>query len=41
MNYLLELFPNFNFEDEPFHDTSPDVSGLSELDLVPLEFAVL
>ena len=26
MNDLLELFPNFNFEDEPFQDASPDVS---------------
>ena len=29
MNDLLELFPNFGFEDEPFHDASPDVSGQS------------
>ena len=29
MNNLLELFPNFDFEDEPFHDTSPDVSNQS------------
>ena len=27
MNDLLKLFPNFNFEDEPFHEASPDVSG--------------
>ena len=26
MNDLLELFPNFNFEDEPFQDAPPDVS---------------
>ena len=29
MNDLLALFPNFDFEDEPFHDASPDVSGQS------------
>ena len=29
MNDLLELFPNFDFEDQPFHDASPDVSGQS------------
>ena len=29
MNDLQELFPNFDFEDEPFHDVSPDVSGQS------------
>ena len=29
MNDLLELFPNFGFEDEPFHDASPDVSRQS------------
>ena len=29
MSDLLELFPNFDFEDEPFHDASPDVSGQS------------
>ena len=29
MNNLLELFPNSDFEDEPFHDASPDVSGQS------------
>ena len=29
MNDLLELFPNFDFEDEPFRDASPDVSGQS------------
>ena len=29
MNDLLELFPNFAFEDEPFHDASPDVSRQS------------
>ena len=29
VNDLLELFPNFDFEDEPFHDASPDVSGQS------------
>ena len=37
MNDLLELFPNFAFEDEPFHDASPDVS---RQDLAPLEFVV-
>ena len=26
---LLELFPNFDFEDERFHDASPDISGQS------------
>ena len=26
MNDLLDLFPDFDFDDEPFHDTSPDVS---------------
>ena len=26
MKDLLELFPNLNFEDEPFQDASPDVS---------------
>ena len=37
MNDLLELFPNFNFEDEPFQDASPDVSDepVTELDLAP------
>ena len=29
MNNLLELFPNFDCEDEPFHDASPDISGQS------------
>ena len=29
MHDLLELFPNFDFEDEPFHDVSPDVPGQS------------
>ena len=29
MNDLLELFPDFDFEDELFHDASPDVSGQS------------
>ena len=29
MHDLLEFFPNFDFEDEPFHDASPDVSGQS------------
>ena len=29
MNDLLELFPNFEFEDESFHDASPDVSSQS------------
>ena len=29
MNDLLELFPNFDFEDESSHDASPDVSGQS------------
>ena len=29
MNNLLELFPNFDFEDEPFHNASPDVPGQS------------
>ena len=29
MNNLLKLFLNFDFEDEPSHDTSPDVSGQS------------
>ena len=26
MNDLLDLFPDFDFDDEPFHDPSPDVS---------------
>ena len=26
MNDLLELFPNFDFEDEPFDDAPPDIS---------------
>ena len=26
MNDLLDLFPDFDFDDEPFHDTSTDVS---------------
>ena len=26
MNDLLELFPDYDFENEPFHDSSPDVS---------------
>ena len=36
MNDLLELFPNFNFEDEPFQDASPDVSDepVTELDFL-------
>ena len=29
MNDLLEVFPNFDFEDELFHDASPAVSGQS------------
>ena len=29
MNDLLDLFPGFDFDDEPFHDTSPDVSAHS------------
>ena len=29
MNNLFELFSNLNFEDEPFHDASPDVSSQS------------
>ena len=29
MNDLLELFPDYDFEDEPFHDASPDVSAQS------------
>ena len=29
MNDLLDLFPGFNFDDEPFHDTSPDASAHS------------
>ena len=29
INDLQELFTNFDFEDEPFHDASPDVSGQS------------
>ena len=28
---LLELFPNFDSEDEPLHDASPDVPGQSNL----------
>ena len=28
-NDLLDLFPDFNFDDEPFHDASPDVSAQS------------
>ena len=37
MKDLLELFPNLNFEDEPFQDASPDVSDepVTELDLAP------
>ena len=27
MNDLLDLFPDFNFDDEPFHDESSDVSA--------------
>ena len=27
INEILELFQNFDFDDEPFHDASPDVSG--------------
>ena len=40
MNDLLELFANFDFEDELFHNKSPDdqVSQFTELDLTPLEF---
>ena len=30
MNDLLELPPNFDCEDEPFHDASPDISGQSK-----------
>ena len=26
---LLDLFPDFDFDDEPFHDASPDVSAQS------------
>ena len=41
MNDLLELFPNLNFEDEPFQDASPDVSDEPVTDfLLPLEFVV-
>ena len=43
MNDLLELFPNLNFEDEPFQDAPPDVSDepVTELDfLLPLQFVV-
>ena len=29
MNDLLGLFPDFDFDDEPFHDASPDVSAQS------------
>ena len=29
MNDLLKLFSNFDFEDEAFHDASPNVSGQS------------
>ena len=29
LNDLLELFPDFDFEDEPFHDAYPDVSAQS------------
>ena len=29
MNDLLDLFPDFDFDDEPFHDASPDVSAQS------------
>ena len=29
MNDLLELFPNFDFEDEPFHNESRDTFGQS------------
>ena len=29
MNDLLELFPNFDFEDEPFHDASRGVYDAS------------
>ena len=37
MNDLLELFPNLNFEDEPFQDAPPDVPDepVTELDLAP------
>ena len=27
INEILELFQNFDFDDEPSHDASPDVSG--------------
>ena len=30
MKDLWDLFPNFDFDDEPFHDASPDVSAQSE-----------
>ena len=47
MNDLLELFPNFDFEDEPFHDQlcmmhllMYQVSQCTEWNLVPLEFVV-
>ena len=29
MNDLLDLFPDFRFDDEPFHNASPDVSAQS------------
>ena len=29
MNDLLDLFPDFDFDDEPFHDASLDVSAQS------------
>ena len=29
MNYLLDLFPDYDFDDEPFHDASPDLSAQS------------
>ena len=36
MNDLLELFPNLNFEDEPFQDASPDVSDEPVTEPAPL-----
>ena len=29
MNDLLDLFPDFNFDDKPFHNAFPDVSAHS------------
>ena len=42
MNDLLELFPNLNFEDEPFQDASPDVPDepVTELDSAPLQLGL-